>query len=169
MNWKNNKRVGTEALTVAIFALLYVLIGNARSVHDNPFIPGAIVSVSVIVPVLAGILFGQRAGFLTGIFGTALNYLSPAGSLFELLSIIPHGIMGFSAGFLKRRFSTPIAALALVVGHILDTSVYIALNIIPRDTVTNPQFWSGMAYETFIGVIGITLITSIYRLGFDKK
>lgn len=168
MIWQVGKRIRAEATVVAVFAVLYVLIGNAHSIHNNPFIPGAVIAVNMVVPVLAGILFGKRAGFFVGIIGTTLNYFSPAGSLFELLSIVPHGIMGLSAGYLKERFSTPIAAFALVIGHALNTIVYIGFNLIPRDTLGNPQFWSGMAYETFIGIITITLIASIYRLGIEE-
>jgi uncharacterized membrane protein len=168
MNWKLSKKVINEAIVVAVFSVLYVLIGNARSIHENPFIPGAVIAVSMIAPVLAGILFGKRVGFFVGIIGTTLNYFSPAGSIFELLSIIPHGIMGLSAGYLKERFATPLAALALVVGHALNTLAYISFDLIPKNTLSNPQFWSGILYEIFVGVIAVTLITSIYRLGSDE-
>ncbi len=168
MNWLTSKAFRNEAIIVAVFVVLYVLIGNARSIHENPFIPGAVIAVNMIVIVLAGILFGKRTGFLVGIIGTALNYFSPAGSIFELLSIIPHGIMGLSAGFLKERFSTPLAGLSLVVGHTLNTIVYIGFDLVPKDALSNPQFWSGIAYEVFIGVIAITLIASIYKLGAEE-
>lgn len=168
MRWRFNKTFMSEFTVVAIFAVLYVLIGNARSIHENPFIPGAVIAVSMIVPVLAGILFGKRVGFFTGIIGTSLNYFSPASSIFDLLSIIPHGIMGFSAGLLKERFSTPLASLSLIVGHATNTVVYINFGFIAKDTLSNPEFWSGIAYETFVGIITITLITSIYKLGLEE-
>ena len=67
---------------VVLPVILYVLLGNARSIQPNPFIPGAVIAVNMVVPVLTGILFGRVPGLLVGLLGTLLNAVSPAGSLF---------------------------------------------------------------------------------------
>jgi uncharacterized membrane protein len=95
---------------MGVLILLYVLMGNSRAIQENPFIPGAIIAVNMIVPVVGGILFGRACGFWVGLIGTALNALTPAGSLFEVLAIIPHAAMGYTAGQLSGRVPTPFPA-----------------------------------------------------------
>src|SRR5262245_7982789 len=152
---------------VAACVVLYVLLGNARSVRPNPFIPGAIVAVNMVVPVLAGILFGAPSGFLAGVLGTALNALSPAGSAFEQLAILPHGIMGYAAGWLRGRAPAPIAALALLVGHVLNLALFALFHLMPASALAGPALWTGIVYETVIGVMSVTVMAGVYRLGFE--
>jgi uncharacterized membrane protein len=152
---------------VAACVALYVLLGNARSVRPNPFIPGAIVAVNMVVPVLAGILFGPRTGFLTGVLGTALNALSPAGSPFERLAILPHGAMGFAAGWLRGRAPAPIAALALLLGHVLNLAFFALFRLMPTTVLAGTALWTGILYETVIGVMSVTVMAGVYRLGFE--
>jgi len=154
-------------LRVAACAVLYVLLGNARSVRPNPFIPGAIVAVNMVVPVLAGILFGPPTGFLTGVLGTALNALSPAGSAFERLAIGPHGVMGYAAGWLRGRAPAPIAALALLVGHVLNLALFTLFRLLPPGALAGAPLWTGIVYETVIGVMSVTVMAGVYRLGFE--
>lgn len=150
---------------VALLVLLYVLLGNARSVQPNPFIPGAIIAVNMVIPVLSGILFGRQAGLLVGLLGTSLNTITPAGSLFELLSILPHGTMGWVAGHFRHRVPTPILACSLVVGHGLNILMYVLFGVLPFASLLHTTFWYGLAYETFAGVIAVTILAGIYRLG----
>jgi uncharacterized membrane protein len=152
---------------VAACVALYVLLGNARSIRPNPFIPGAIVAVNMVVPVLAGILFGAPTGFLAGVLGTALNALSPAGSAFERLAILPHGIMGYAAGWLRGRAPAPIAALALLVGHVLNLALFALFHLMPVGALAGPALWTGIVYETLIGVMSVTVMAGVYRLGFE--
>ncbi len=159
----------SSTITTALFSIAYVLIGNARSIHENPFIPGAVVAVNMVVPVVAGILFGWRVGFFVGLLGTLGNALSPAGSTFEYLSILPHALMGLSAGILKNYVPTPVAALALVVGHALNLAAYTLYGLVSSAVFQNPQFWDGLFYEIFIGIATITICSSIYRLSFTPS
>ena len=151
-------------IQVIILISIYILLGNARSIEQNPFIPGATIAVNMIVPVIAGILFGPKCGVLTGIFGTLLNSFTPAGSIFELLAILPHGLMGLFAGLLNKKVASPIAALTLSIGHALNLLFFTAFGLILPGTFRNPDFWLGTGYEVFIGIIAIILITTIYRL-----
>jgi len=150
---------------VVVLIVIYVMLGNSRSLEPNPFIPGATIAVNMIVPVLGGILFGARCGFLVGMFGTMANTLSPAGSVFEMLAIVPHSLMGLTAGILKKRYASPISSMSLLVGHMLNILMFTVFSLIPFEILTEFRFWTGILYETFIGVVAIIVITSIYRIG----
>jgi len=154
---------------VVLPAILYVLLGNARSIQPNPFIPGAIIAVNMVIPVLTGILFGRVAGLLVGLLGTLLNAVSPAGSLFEFLSIVPHGIMGWVAGYFRERAPTPILACAVIIGHGLNILMYVLFGVLSFAALLHLAFWYGLAYETFAGVIAVTILAGIYRLGFQPS
>jgi len=156
-----------EVLQIVVLVVLYVLLGNARSVQANPFIPGAKIAVNMIVPVVAGILFGRYPGFIVGIMGTTLNAISPAGSSFELMSILPHGVMGYVAGYLSGKLPSPMVAISLLVGHGLNLLVYTAFGMLPALTLMNSNFWFGVAYESFVGILTIIIITAIYRRAFE--
>jgi uncharacterized membrane protein len=156
-----------QSLQVIMAVLLYVLLGNARSIQPNPFIPGAIVAVNMTVPILAGILFGRVPGLLVGLLGTLLNALSPAGSIFETLAIVPHGIMGFVAGYFRETAPTPIVACSLIVGHALNLTMYVLFGPLSVSSLLGPNVWYGLAYETFGGVVAVTIMAGIYRLGFQ--
>jgi uncharacterized membrane protein len=149
--------------------ILYVLLGNARSIQPNPFIPGAIIAVNMVIPVLAGILFGRVAGLLVGLLGTLLNAITPAGSLFEFLSIVPHGIMGWVAGHFRERMPTLILACSLIVGHGLNILAYVLFGALSFASLLHLTFWYGLAYETFAGVIAVSILAGIYRLGFQPS
>ena len=158
-----------EFLQIAVLSILYVLIGNGRSIQPNPFIPGAVIAVYMVVPVVGGILFGCRVGFFVGIFGTLLNALSPAGSAFEFASIIPHGIMGMAAGCLRGKFPTPFVALTLLIGHILNIVAYLLTGLIVFSVLRDIHFWYGLSYEAFVGIMTVYVIATVYRMGFTSN
>lgn len=154
---------------VVLPVVLYVLLGNARSIQPNPFIPGAIIAVNMVIPVLVGILFGRVPGLLVGLLGTLLNSISPAGSLFEVLSVVPHGIMGWVAGHFRERVPTLFLACSLFVGHGLNILTYVLFGALSITSLLNLAFWYGLAYETFAGVIAVTILAGIYRIGFQPS
>jgi len=158
-----------ELAQIILLSILYVLIGNGRSIQPNPFIPGAVIAVYMVVPVVAGILFGCRVGFFVGLFGTLLNALSPAGTAFEFASIIPHAIMGMAAGCLRGKFPTPIVACTLLIGHVLNMMVYMLSGLVDFGFHRDILFWKGLAYESFVGIMTVYVIATIYRLGFTPN
>jgi len=164
-----NKNIRNEILRTVVLIVIYVLLGNARSIQSNPVIPGAVIAANMIVPVIAGILFGKRTGALVGFFGTLLNALSPAGTVFEFAAIIPHAVMGWSAGFIKEKMPRFIAAFALIIGHVLNIDFFILFKLINFSQIANWIFWRSLVYESFAEIVSIVLIVSIYRLGFEEK
>jgi uncharacterized membrane protein len=153
-----------ELLQMIILVILYILIGNARSIQLNPIVPGAVIAVNMIIPVIGGILFGWRVGALVGIFGTAINALTPAGSEFELAAIIPHGIMGFAAGYISEKFPIPLAAASIIIGHILNILSFLAFGLLTFEIINVFRFWYGLAFESLAGIITIVVSIAIYRL-----
>ena len=160
-NWKH-------ILEAAVLIALYVLLGNARSVEQNPLIPGAVIAVNMFVPVLAGILFGARTGFLVGLLGTLINAFTPAGSVFELLSVAPHAVMGYAAGFASQRLPSPIATLSLVIGQSLNILLFSLFGLIPLGNLILPEFWVGIAYEILIGSVAAIILMTLYRMGVER-
>ncbi len=156
-----------------VFVLLYALIGSARSIEMNPFIPGAVIAIYMVVPVIAGILFGARVGLLVGLFGTAANagiyqLYDPDRAVFEALAVLPHGIMGMMAGWLRGRLPTPLIAPTIVIGHGLNIVVFLAAGKMEADALRDGQFWLGLGYESLIGIITIIIMVTVYRLGFPE-
>ena len=147
-----------------ILIALYVLIGNARSIQENPIIPGAVIAVNMIVPVIGGILFGWRVGLAVGLFGTLFNAFSPAGNEFELHAVIPHGVMGFTAGYLRDRLPTIFAACSIIVGHFLNIATFLLFNLITFSVINSVQFWYGLAFESLAGIITIVVSIALYRV-----
>ena len=160
-----------ELVAIGAFVLLYILIGNARSIQPNPIIPGAVIAVNMVVPVIAGVLFGARAGLLVGVVGTLINSFIPGASdlvekdlIFERLAVIPHGIMGLCAGLLRDRFPTPIVAGTLFIGHILNIFMFGVYGLISFSILTIPLFWYGLGFEVLAGTITVVIVVGLYRL-----
>src|SRR2546427_6444976 len=105
----------------AVLAALYVVIGQFVRI-PNPMVGGgAIIAINMVVVVIAGILLGPAGGALTGLVGTSLNavFLGTGAAPYEFAAIIPHTIMGFTAGVVGRRDQLG-AAVPLLVGAILE-------------------------------------------------
>jgi len=150
-----------------VLIILYILLGNSRSVQPNPFIPGAVIAVNMIIPVIGGILFGKRVGLLAGFFGTLIN-AALTGSVFEYIAIIPHSIMGFVAGYYMKKLPSPALSFSILIGHGLNIILFLAFKLIPSLSI---WFWYGLAYESFAEILGIIVVTTLYKMIFegDKK
>lgn len=156
-----------------ILTAAYILLANARSVQENPFIPGANLAVYMIVPVIAGILFGRWMGLSVGFLGTLINAIiyvlfARESASYEVAAILPHAIMGYFSGYLGGRVPNAIAALSIIVGHLLNIIVFIIFGLMPLSPILGVAFWIGLAYETVIGVLAIVIITAIYRMGVEQ-
>lgn len=151
----------------------YVLLANARSVQPNPFIPGANVAIYMIIPVIAGIVFGRWTGLGVGLLGTLINttiyiLLARESAAYEAAAVVPHAVMGYLAGTLRGRVPNAVAALSIVVGHLLNIAVFIIFGLMPLPLILGAAFWLGLAYETVIGVLAVVIIAAIYRMGVER-
>lgn len=157
-----------ETILTTVGILLYLILGNARSIRPNPFIPGANIAINMIVPVAIGLIAGPRAGLLTGLFGTSLNYFTPVGSIFEALAIVPHAIMGFSAGFLQKLPRIAASAVALSVGHLLNILVFASFSLLAWSSLSTLRFWSGIGYEIVLDIIGVIVMLFVYYTVYER-
>ncbi len=155
-------KIGSWVWQSLILIIIYVLVGNSRSIQPNPYIPGAVIAVNMIIPIIGGILFGKRVGFLTGLFGPLSNAIY-TGSKFEYLAIVPLVLVGFLAGAYNEKAPSPVLAFLIVVAQALTTALYALFGLVP---VFGRMFWFGLGYESFIGVLGIVVITTLYRIVF---
>ncbi len=147
---------------VAVLAALYVVVGQLVRFIPNPMVPGAIIALNMTVVVIAGILLGPVPGALVGLVGTFVNALSPAGNPFEWAAIIPHAIMGFSAG-LARGWMVVLAALTILVGHVLNIIAFIIAGLLPANQVTATVFSVGLLVEVVIDVVVISIVVPMLR------
>lgn len=150
---------------VGVLAALYVVIGQyVTQFLPNPMVPGAIIAINMVVVVIAGILLGPTTGALVGLIGTTINaFLSPTGSRgFEFAAIIPHTIMGLAAGVLARM-NQPLAALAIIVGHLLNIAAFLIAGLLPFNQLAATIFSVGLLIEAVIDLVVIWLAVAALR------
>jgi uncharacterized membrane protein len=147
---------------IAVLAALYVVVGQLVRFLPNPMVPGAIIALNMVVVVIAGILLGPLPGALVGLIGTFVNAISPAGNPFEWAAIVPHAVMGYSAG-LARRAPVVLAALTIIVGHALNILAFVIARLLPANQVTATVFSAGLLLEIIIGVVVISLAVPLLR------
>lgn len=147
---------------VAVLAAVYVVLGQVVRFIPNPMVPGAIIALNMVVVVIAGILLGPVPGALVGLIGTFVNAVSPAGNPFEWAAIIPHTIMGLTAG-VARRANIFLAALTILVGHVLNITAFIIGGLMPANQMTATIFSIGLLTEVVIDVLVIVIVTPLLR------
>jgi uncharacterized membrane protein len=126
-------------------------------------VPGAVIAINMVVVVIAGILLGPTAGAFVGLIGTAVNgFFTPAGNAFERVAVIPHAIMGLSAGLVGRR-SVVAGAFTILVGHILNIIAFIIAGLMPATQMAATVFSVGLLLEAVVDIIVILLAVSLLR------
>src|SRR4030042_2493554 len=87
---------------------------------------------------------------------------------FEYASILPHLIMGWTAGKLREKNGLFISSLAIIAGHALNIVAYLIAGLMKKADV-NPVFWKGLGYEAIFGIISIVILAWLYVKIFPKK
>src|SRR2546428_172859 len=148
----------------AVLAALYIVIGQFVRI-PNPMVGGgAIIAINMVVVVIAGILLGPAGGALTGLVGTSLNavFLGTGAAPYEFAAIIPHTIMGFTAGVVCPR-NQLVASLMILVGDILDIIAFILLGLMPANQMAVTIFSIGLAAEAVVDIVVIVLAVPLLR------
>lgn len=145
-----------------IYSVIYVLLGNARSTQQNPFIPGANIAMNMIVPVIAGILMGYKIGGLSGFVGTIINAMITQ-SPFEFAAILPHTLMGIAAGMIPGQTSLLVASCAVVIGHVLNISVFLLVGLMQFINLLEAGFLLGLGLEILFDIVAIVAIVMLVR------
>jgi signal transduction histidine kinase len=164
----------------------YIAMGAIMKQAPNPMLPEAILALNMVVPVIVGYFAGPLTGGLVGLLGTGLNFsfhssfTGPA--YYEGAAIVPHAIMGATAGWVSGRTgSRIITALTIVVGHTLNIFAFLVFGLITVDILQNITFWTGLFAETTVDVILIAIVitamqqrekrefaTAVTRLGWHR-
>ena len=157
------------AIRVIVLAAVYAALGNARGLPEHPLFQGAPgepihVAVWMVVPAVAGNIFGMRTGLLVGLLGPLVQYLTPNGTPLDLLNILPHAFMGALAGALARRHASPVPAMAIFSGHLLNVAAFVLAGEWSVGQAVSQETWQQILKEGLIGAIGITVIVSVYQL-----
>jgi uncharacterized membrane protein len=149
-------------LGTAIFTLLYPLTAVAVRNIPDPMVPGAILALNMIFPVLAGYFYGPWSGAVAGAVGTALSALL-RGSPYDGLAVLPHLIMGLAAGWSGRYRSDLLSAFTILIGHTLNIIAYTyggLLTVSANWLATAPL---GLAVESTIDIIAIVLVMTVLK------
>ncbi|HLA25158.1 MAG TPA: ECF transporter S component [bacterium] len=151
---------------VAVLAALYIIIGQFTRFIPNPMVRGgSTIALNMVVIVIAGILLGPLQGALVGLIGTGLNAFITSGQAsgaYELAAIIPHTIMGLTAGLVGRQ-SLVLGALTIIVGHVLNVIAFILGGLLPATQLVATIFAVGLLAEVIIDVIVILIVVPLLR------
>jgi len=147
---------------IAAFTLAYPVLGLVVQYIPNPMVPGAIIALNMIMPVLAGYFYGPWSGAVAGGAGTGIAALL-GGSVFDYYAIIPHAIMGGVAGWTGRFRSEFLTASTILVGHALNMLVYIGTGAITIPAEKAGTTLLGLAAEAMVDIIAIVLLIHLLK------
>ena len=155
---QNEKIIG-----ITIGTLFYPIFSLLVKYIPNPMVPGAIIALNMIFPVLTGYFYGCKSGAVAGSFGTAISALI-RNSMWDALAIFPHALMGYTAGIIYSKFHSDLASsLSIFVGHILNMFFYIRLGLLSIPTADIGITVLGLLTEAMIDIITIVLFISLLK------
>ena len=150
------------------FTLLYPLFGLLIKI-PNPMVPGAIIALNMVFPVLAGYFYGPKSGFFAGGIGTALASLIGA-SIWDGLAIFPHIVMGLTAGWvITKSRSDFLCSLTIIIGHTVNILFFVRLELMSISIDNIGDILLGLLTETMIDIIVILFLTSILKRWLFQK
>jgi len=155
---KRKQVFGVTAFTL-IYPAMQVLV---IQYIPNPMVPGAIIALNMIMPVLAGFFFGPWCGAIAGGAGTGIAALL-TGSIYTALAIVPHTIMGAVAGWTGKYRSEFLTASTILIGHFLNMLLYIRTGVITIPTEKIGVTLLGLATESMIDIIAIVLLILLLK------
>jgi uncharacterized membrane protein len=156
------KQQTKQIIGIAVFTLLYPALAYVVEYIPNPMVPGAIVALNMILPVLAGYFYGPLSGAVAGGVGTALAALLRA-SLFDGAAIFPHILMGAAAGWMGKRRAEILSSTTILIGHALNMLFYLRLGVltIPSERIASTLL--GLATEAMIDIVAIVLVIALLK------
>ncbi len=153
---------------IVVFTLIYPATAFVVKYIPNPMVPGAIVALNMIVPVLAGYFYGPVSGALAGGAGTAISALLRA-SMFDAMAVFPHAVMGAAAGWAGKSRSEVLSAATIIIGHALNMLFYLRLGVltVPPERVSLTLL--GLAAETMVDIVAIILVILLLKKHLYQK
>lgn len=138
-----------------ILTLAYPVAHFLVAKIPNPVVPSANLALNMIFPILAGYFYGPISGAMAGAFGTGIAALvSP--DLYDVMSILPHAVMGYVAGLAGGSRSQFVAALSIILGHLLNVLFYWRFELITADNMG--ILFLGLLTETTVDIVAIVLL-----------
>jgi len=125
-------------------------------------VPGALLALNMVFPVLAGYFYGPLSGAVVGALGTALAALLRA-DLYDAVAILPHAVMGAAAGLAGDRRNDFLAALSVLVGHLLNLLFFLRLGLMSIPSTTLGVTLLGLTTEVTIDVVAIMLLIVVLK------
>lgn len=147
---------------ITVFILLYPLLRPVVQYIPNPMVPGAIVAFNMILPVLAGYFYGPWSGAVAGGVGAALSALLWV-DMFDGLAVLPHAIMGATAGWTGRTRSEILSAATILVGHALNMVFFLRLGLTTIPSGGAGGALLGLTVETTVDIIAIVLAIALLK------
>ncbi|RLC79408.1 MAG: hypothetical protein DRJ03_23550 [Chloroflexi bacterium] len=147
---------------VTVFTLLFPATASLVQYIPNPMVPGAIVGLNIILPVLAGYFYGPLSGAVAGGVGTLLTALWQV-NVFYAVGAISLTIAGAAAGWSGKYRSEALSASTIILAHALNILFLtrLGLLVIPPERVGATLL--GLAAETVIDIVAIVLIITLLK------
>ena len=158
----------SRTVYIAFGVLFYILLASIQSLLHNPIVRGASITISIIVPVLAGMLLGPRSGATVGFFGTVIAVLVSSTFPFEIVAILPHTVIGYLAGRWTTNISPTIGGFALITGHMLNNIGFVITDLLPIEILTMPSFYFGLGIEIIGELFCVYILYLIYTEMFTN-
>lgn len=158
---------------ISSLSLFYIALGSYSITYiPNPFLNGFPIAFNMTVIVFAGIVFGKKTGFFVGICGSILAiifalFLKPdtPSYLYAISNMIPHALMGYSAGVISEKYNIFLGSLTIIIGHILNIFNFILIGLFSISQI-NGVFWQSIAFETLVDIIAINMVCMIFLISF---
>lgn len=147
---------------IAVLTLAYPALAPLVQYIPNPMVPGAVVALNMILPVLAGYLYGPCSGAFAGGVGAGLAALLMV-NMFYAVAVLPHVLMGGLAGWLGREGSELKSATALLAGHVLNLLFFIRLGMLPVPEEALPSTALGLLTEASVEMVAVVLLANSLR------
>ena len=153
---------------VIVFTLLFPATASLVQYIPNPMVPGAIVSLNMILPVLAGYFYGPLSGAVAGGVGTLLTALWQV-DVFYAVSTISMTVVGLVAGWSGKYRSEVLSASTIVLAHAMNILFFVRLGllVIPPERVGVTLL--GLTTETIIDIVAIVLIIFLLKVWLYQK
>lgn len=150
-------------LGIFVFTALFPLTAPLMQYIPNPMVPGAIVSLNMILPILAGYFYGPLSGITVGSTGTLLAALLGTNQ-FYMVGIYSMGLVGALAGWIGRQHRAEInTAVTIVLSHALNIFILTRLGMLVISPERAGITLLGLAAESAIDVIAIMLVITLLK------
>lgn len=147
-----------------LYNVLYLFSNNI----PNPAVPNGFIAINMVIPVVAGYLFGPYSGAMTGGIGVGINALIN-GSPITVAAIFPIMIMGLVAGYIGKNGKILITSLTIIIGHSLNVLCFVRLGLISNLSENVTLTALSLLSESAFDIVIIITLTTMLKKVFHKE